>query len=165
MSISTSYFLIFHFSQSFQLAKKPSKLRSPKISEDPLQRKPRSCASEEDHSAHLRVPSGTRASSFQPWPRWEEPKPHLHQLATLDRELQLCEIPCLRLHRLLPFHLLRVECHLVHLNAGMRRGDHPLHLGQAICAPRNQFVALLQRKPEFQAQESHQHLHSLSLLL
>ncbi|RVW86082.1 hypothetical protein CK203_038038 [Vitis vinifera] len=27
-----------------------------------------------------------------------------------DRELHLREIPCLRLHRPLPFHLLRVEC-------------------------------------------------------
>ncbi|KAL6312043.1 hypothetical protein AAG906_027241 [Vitis piasezkii] len=36
----------------------------------------------------------------------------------------------------------------------MRR--HPLHLGQAIRAPRNQFVALLQRKPKFQAQEKSQ---------
>ena len=62
-------------------------------------------------------------------------------------------------------HLLRVECHLVHLSASTRRGDRPLHLGQAICALRNQFIALLQRKPEFQAQESHQHLHSLGRLL
>ena len=103
--------------------------------------------------------------SISSWPRREEPKPRLHQLATPDRELHLCEIPCLRLHRPLPFHLLRVECHLVLLSTGTRRGDHPLHLGQAIRVPRNQFVVLLQRKPEFQAQESHQHLHSLNHLL
>ncbi|RVW59149.1 Retrovirus-related Pol polyprotein from transposon opus [Vitis vinifera] len=42
--------------EPFQLVKKPSKLRSLKILEDPLQRKPKSRVSEEDHSAHLSVP-------------------------------------------------------------------------------------------------------------
>ncbi|RVW65998.1 hypothetical protein CK203_007475 [Vitis vinifera] len=41
----------------------------------------------------------------------------------------------------------------------------PLHLGQTLRTPRNQFIALLQRKPKFQAQERHQHLHSFSCLL
>ncbi|RVW63630.1 hypothetical protein CK203_056927 [Vitis vinifera] len=42
-----------------------------------------------------------------------------------------------------------VECHLALLSGTERR--HPLHLGQAL-RPKNQFIALLQRKPEFQAQ-------------
>ena len=159
------WFSHFSFRTPLKVTKKPSKLRSPKISKDPLHWKPKSCASEEDHSAHLRVPCGTQASPFQPWPRREEPKPRLHQLATSDRELYLCWIPCLRLHRPLPFHLRRVKCHLVLLSAGTRWGDQPLHLGQAIRTPRNQFVSLLQKKLELQAQESHSHLHSLNRLL
>ncbi|RVW66773.1 hypothetical protein CK203_065968 [Vitis vinifera] len=43
-----------------------------------------------------------------------------------------------------------MECHLVLLNEGIRPGDHPLHQGQVLHAPRSQLVALLQRKPEFQ---------------
>ncbi|RVW11706.1 hypothetical protein CK203_103477 [Vitis vinifera] len=96
------YFLNFCFTQPFQLAKKLFKLRNPRIREDPLQKKPRACASEEDHPAHLRIPFGTRTSPLQPWPRREEPKPCLHQLTTSDRELHLHETPCLRLHRPTP---------------------------------------------------------------
>ncbi|KAL6321201.1 hypothetical protein AAG906_015545 [Vitis piasezkii] len=92
-------------------------------------------------------------------------KPFMEPFNQDKEELHLRGIPYLRPHRPLPFHLLRVECHLTLLNAGMRRGDHPLHPGQALHTPRDQFVALLQRKPKFQARESHLHLQSLSCLL
>ena len=98
------------------------------------------------HCAHLCAPYGTQTSPFQPWPRQKEPTPRLHQLAIQDQELHLCGISHLWLHRPLPFHLLRVECHLALLSAGMRRVDHPLHLGQALRALRNHFVALMQKK-------------------
>ena len=77
--------LLFFISHShFKLRNSRFKLRSPKISENPLHSKPRSRGSKEDHSAHLRVPCGTRASPFQPWPRREESKSRLHQLAMPD---------------------------------------------------------------------------------
>ena len=121
---------------------------------------------------HLRVPNmhlvehkPSNSFPFQPWPRQEEPMPRLHQLVIQGQELHLRGIPYQWPHRPLPFHLLRVECHLTLLSAGMRRRDHPLHLGQALHVLKDQFVAFLQRKPKFQAQESHLHLHSLSHLL
>ncbi|KAL6315825.1 hypothetical protein AAG906_008211 [Vitis piasezkii] len=96
---------------------------------------------------HLQAPNTypveykpSNSSPFQPWPRQEEPMLCLHQLAIQGQKLHLREIPHMRPHKPLPFHLLRVE-----------RGDHPLHLGQALRTPRDQFVALLQRKPKFQA--------------
>ena len=63
---SSFKFLFKPFILSFLISHSHSNLRSPKISEDPLQRKPRSHAPEEHHSARLRVPCGTRASPFQP---------------------------------------------------------------------------------------------------
>ncbi|RVW29337.1 hypothetical protein CK203_109115 [Vitis vinifera] len=42
-----------------------------------------------------------------------------------------------------------VECHLALLSIGTRRGDHPLHLGQALRTPRNQFIALCKESQSF----------------
>ena len=152
-----------------KLRKNPIKLRSPKFQsissigslEIMCLKRKHLCAPNTYPMEH----KPSNSSLFQPWPRQEEPMLHLHQLAIQGQEFHLHGIPHLRPHKPLPFHFLRVECPLTLLNAGMRRGDHPLHLGQALRAPRDQFIVLLQRKPKFQAQEPHLHLHNLIRLL
>ncbi|RVW82120.1 hypothetical protein CK203_052506 [Vitis vinifera] len=87
-------------------------------------------------------------SPFQPWPRQEEPTPRLHNSQSKPRASPV-RIPHLRLH---------MPCHStskggVPSNPPQRRYETrrpPTTLGKHF-APRDQFIALLQRKLKFQA--------------
>ncbi|RVW72130.1 hypothetical protein CK203_057980 [Vitis vinifera] len=101
--------------------KKTLQVAKPKNFRDPLHRKPRSRASEEGTSAypmehellHLAMAKTRGSQVVSPSAHNTRPRAYLH------------EIPCLRLHRPLPFHLLRVECRLVLLNIGPGESSAP----------------------------------------
>ena len=70
-----------------------SKLRSPKISEDPLHRKTRSRASEKDHSAHLRVPYGHEPLHFSHGQDEKSPS-----RISISSQHQIESFTCVRFH-------------------------------------------------------------------
>nr|CAN73644.1 hypothetical protein VITISV_007334 [Vitis vinifera] len=103
-----------------KLRKSPIKLRSPKFQSISSIGSPEVVRLKRKHlrppNTHPVEHKPSNSFPFQPWPRQEEPMPCLHQLAIQGQELHLCGIPHLRPHRPMPFHLLRVKCHLTLLS-------------------------------------------------
>ena len=79
-------FSIFISHSPFKLWNNPISCEAPKIPELETQR---SCVWRKTTMRAQHPPCGTQASLFQPWPRQEEPTPHLHQLAIQGQELHL----------------------------------------------------------------------------